>query len=116
MPVPPDSPPEGWNAPRPLPKPSRPNPGISERRPRDPGRVGEGIFSGRPRASRVVWLAVVLVVGLIVAWLSTIEWGSEDEREIRRFGNLECVYNVDTDKVEDCVAVPDENQSVSEPK
>lgn len=50
-------------------------------------------------------ILVVLIVGIILLAASKVEWGSEDDREIRKFGNLECVYNLDTDTIEDCVAV-----------
>lgn len=83
--------------PKPRPRPSRPNPGLSERRERDTPR-------------RWPWIFVVLLVGVIVLAMSKIEWGSEDDREIRKFGNLECVYNVDTDTIEDCVAVEGDPQ------
>lgn len=80
------------------PQPQRLNPGISERRPRA-SHEESGI------GWRWLWILVVLIVGLAFYGLSRVTWGSEDEREIRKFGHLECVYNVDTDTIEDCVEV-----------
>ena len=80
------------------PQPQRRNPGIPERR-RDPSREEPGF------GWRWLWIIVVLAVGLGIYGLSRMTWGSEDEREIRKFGHLECVYNVDTDTIEDCAEV-----------
>lgn len=73
-------------------------------RPRDPSVPSKG-----SRTPTLLILGVLFfVIGGIITFALTYDGPDEDEREIRRFGNLECVYNVDTDEVESCVEVTGE--------
>lgn len=85
-------------APRSLPRTDtyvkRPNPS-------DPGKPSKGM----PK-----WLSgIIIFVGMafFAAFLFAIvsDGPNEDRREVRRYGDLECVYNVTTDEVESCVKV-----------
>lgn len=55
------------------------------------------------RSTALVFAGIVLfAIGvMLVVWI-TVDGPGRDVREVRHFGGLECVYNVDTDKVEAC--------------
>lgn len=82
--------------------PVRPNPSVPRPLPRDPGRKSEGMT-----IVGIFLLTCAGVLFFIVMWLVVRSSGShEDRRELRRFGEMECVYNVDTDEIEECTRAP----------
>lgn len=53
------------------------------------------------------WLFILFVI-VMIAFLTILVFSKPhppDKRVNQRHGNLECVYNVDEDKIESCVAV-----------
>ena len=57
--------------------------------------------------SNKTYALLVLGTILFVVWIfKTADFSDEeDQREIRQYGGMECVYNIDTDEIEDCVEV-----------
>lgn len=54
------------------------------------------------------FIAFAIILLAILAFFVFSDWNSKhlpDKRENRRYGALECVYNVDEDKIESCVAI-----------
>lgn len=77
------------------PNPSRPRP----RRP-DPTNTSGKTEDYKLNVALVI--VVLVVIGFFVFALFASSGHSEDKREIRQYGPLTCVYNVDQDKVESC--------------
>lgn len=78
-----------------VPRPKRPNPS-------DPGRLSEGMS----RLTSVIVGGFIAALVVFFAWVIATDPGrTEDKREVRRYGDLECVYNVEADEVESCIKV-----------
>lgn len=84
--------------------PVRPNPSRPARPlPRDPARKSEKGVS-RKVGIALVMAGMFLFCALLVVLVSDED--HEDRRELREFGGMQCVYNVDEDVIEDCTRAP----------